>query len=273
MPDAASTRQVQSVGEQMVCVVTDRGQMIHYDGADWHTLSRSEGRSLNGVQCLFRADDGAMWVAYQSRSRRRFSSRNRQVGIFQQRLPDLRPEERGRGRGLGQRALGLRQGGDQLGLVDAAGRWQDVDLTALEGVQILTIAQGQDRSMWFGTEEGGVLRFREGVWAKFTVENGLPNNRVEVVEPASDGSVWVGTRAGVGRCVPENGTWQVFTERNGLPSNFITSIWHAKDGSVWVGTRSGVARYGRTGWVHHTSWGGARDQAGAVLERDEEGRL
>lgn len=64
------TRQIQALEGGMACVVSLQGQMAHYNGAAWQVVSRSEGRPLRGVQCLYRAQDGTLWVAYTSRRQR-----------------------------------------------------------------------------------------------------------------------------------------------------------------------------------------------------------
>jgi ligand-binding sensor domain-containing protein len=45
--------------------------------------------------------------------------------------------------------------------------------------------------------------FGDGTWRCFGEQDGLPSNRVRRIVPAPDGSLWIGTDAGVSRMSPE----------------------------------------------------------------------
>jgi ligand-binding sensor domain-containing protein len=81
-------------------------------------------------------------------------------------------------------------------------------------------------------------RFR---WQNFTVENGLPNNRVYCV--AVDGErVWAGTDNGL--ALYENGRWKSFTVADGLAHRAVLSLAVDKRShDLWIGTMGGLSRY------------------------------
>jgi diguanylate cyclase (GGDEF)-like protein len=137
-------------------------------------------------------------------------------------------------------------------------------------------------ALWAAGESNGVVRLLDGRWKVFTTREGLAGDRVSSVIAGPDGSVWVGTRAGVSRIVgdrvarlalppgePEpavtalalgrdgalwigtvaggllrlqGGRLTRFTRREGLGDDRVTSLRVGRDGSVWAGTFAGVAR-------------------------------
>ena len=252
MPEDLGDLRIQQIGalkDKGVCLATQGGGILHYDGSAWHAMGTEGGLASDDVQCILRTREGSVWVAYGS--------------------------GRGFGFGMGRR----RPDSNRTGMVSqfdpASGEWtQFAEADASPSGAVTAMTEAGDGAVWFGTWNGGVSRYDGRNWRTFSDLEGLPSNRVQAVTSAPDGSVWVGTQAGVARYLSQGaGTWEVFTEEDGLPNNFVTSMWTAQDGAVWVGTRGGVARYGMTGWVHHRSWAGQKDRGGVVMTRDPTGNV
>jgi signal transduction histidine kinase/ligand-binding sensor domain-containing protein len=77
----------------------------------------------------------------------------------------------------------------------------------------------------------------------WVMENGLPQNTVQVLAQTRDGFIWLGTEVGLVRF---DGNNFVLFDRNSkpaLPGNDIQCLFPAQDGSLWVGTSSGLARF------------------------------
>ena len=243
------------VGEGDLCFATGGMGILHFTGDEWKTIDEVDGLASNYVQCLLRSKDGAVWAAHTGR----------RPGV-----PSPPRSMRGRGGGMSR-------------FDPETNEWVKVATPrALAGSAVTAMAQAADGAVWMGTLNRGVMRYDGIHWQGFSVADGLPADRVLSVAAAPDGSVWLGTVGGVVR-FPAFGSesqagdrgrvLQVFTEENGLPSNLVTSVCTSTDGSVWVGTAWGVARYGATGWDHHTRWAGASDRGGVALERTADGRL
>jgi ligand-binding sensor domain-containing protein len=60
---------------------------------------------------------------------------------------------------------------------------------------ISSLAVGRDGSLWVGTDSG-VARWKDGDWHVYTIENGLTHNRVEDIDVAPGGEVWLSTLYG-----------------------------------------------------------------------------
>ncbi len=190
---------------------------------------------------------------------------------------------------------------------------------ALKSNNIRTIAGTRDGSLWIATASG-IVRLKDGRFSAFSTAEGLPSDNVWSLseDPAgtlwaitaeglarfsgkrfqnvtvrdaatltgaiaadTDGTLWVGTRAGVKPLrtsrssqernqnrlpntdieqllIDSNGTrWmgtsnglyafksgdlKTYTTRNGLPANRITALFEDRNHNIWVGTDAGLAR-------------------------------
>lgn len=53
--------------------------------------------------------------------------------------------------------------------------------------------------LWLGTEDGGVIRYRDGVFDALAAEHGLPGNAVVRIDGDAEGAVWIVTKTGLAR--------------------------------------------------------------------------
>ncbi|MGB7922666.1 MAG: response regulator [Pyrinomonadaceae bacterium] len=146
--------------------------------------------------------------------------------------------------------------GTQDGAAYYNGReWAVVNMpnrTASNFVRSILVAS--DESIWFGRQEGGVSRLRDGAWTTFDESSALPDKRVNALleTRASDGAqlVWIGTDKGIARIKGDE--WTRFDAHNGLPDDHVTSLVETKDSDgtsvVWVGTDKGLARFSHGEW-------------------------
>jgi signal transduction histidine kinase/ligand-binding sensor domain-containing protein len=130
-----------------------------------------------------------------------------------------------------------------------------------------SIADGRPRSMVFdrfgalwiafdgGTDGDGVDRMdpdRPGVFTHFRSDpddpTSLSNDRALFVFEDTDGDVWVATRGGVNRFVPEPGRPDRGTfvrHLDGPSGDIVRSIFERPEepGTLWLGTRAGLVRF------------------------------
>ena len=139
--------------------------------------------------------------------------------------------------------------------------------------------------MWIGAQKG-LMQFdpRSGrVLRRFLPDpvhpDSLPNGLVTALCQTTDGALWVGTAAGLGKLDTEQGKFLVYTEGNdparSIASNSILSCLGTPDGHLWVGTDNGLDDMDpKSGAVHHyglaeglpdiTIFGLARDAHGDI---------
>jgi ligand-binding sensor domain-containing protein len=53
--------------------------------------------------------------------------------------------------------------------------------------------------LWVGTLGGGLLRFEQNHFTRFTTRDGLPNENVSQILEDKRGQLWLGTRTGIAR--------------------------------------------------------------------------
>jgi len=145
---------------------------------------------------------------------------------------------------------------------------------------IFCLKVSHDNSLWIGSEGGGLIRYRNGVFRAFSTSDGLSNAFVRSIEEDSKGQLWIGTDDGLFRMggerlkridgtesVPQLAVHAIHEDRNGrlwvggskllslenasateyhlegeASQNRVKSILDTEDGTVWVGTVSGLQR-------------------------------
>jgi signal transduction histidine kinase/ligand-binding sensor domain-containing protein len=102
-----------------------------------------------------------------------------------------------------------------------------------------TIYESRDGSVWAGTLNGGVSKFRDGRFTTYTMTNGLASNTVSSILETRDGAMWFATPSGLSSF--SNGQWRTYTTLEGLPSPEINCLFEDSSGILWSGTSGGLA--------------------------------
>ena len=101
------------------------------------------------------------------------------------------------------------------------------------------LALGNDGSLWFGRQDGGVARLKSGKWERPEGPMGATGTRVNALLASGHG-IWAATsRQGLGKF--DGQSWKLLGMEAGLPSIAISSLAAAGDDGVWVGTNLGLA--------------------------------
>jgi len=102
-----------------------------------------------------------------------------------------------------------------------------------------TVYESRDGSVWTGTLNGGVSKFRDGRFTTYTMTNGLASNAVSSILETRDGAMWFATPSGLSSF--SNGQWRTYTTLEGLPSLEINCLFEDSSGILWSGTSGGLA--------------------------------
>jgi diguanylate cyclase (GGDEF)-like protein/PAS domain S-box-containing protein len=102
----------------------------------------------------------------------------------------------------------------------------------------VTIRGASDGTLYIGTVDGGVIRMRGGRIDVITDANGLPSNNITMLQEARDGSLWIGTGAGLARL---SGNTVSIIPPSQLPNKNITALTEDSSGQLWVATPAGLA--------------------------------
>ncbi|MEH6472264.1 MAG: two-component regulator propeller domain-containing protein [Halopseudomonas sp.] len=114
---------------------------------------------------------------------------------------------------------------------------------------VFAIHVDPDGYKWFGTNAGGMTRYKDGDWKTFFPMHGLADYWIYSFADAVDGSLWVGTWAGVNHMNRQ--TEQMDTYVAELVNEWVYGIGRDSKGNIWFGTEGGVTRFDGNEW---TSW-------------------
>ncbi|HKX30054.1 MAG TPA: two-component regulator propeller domain-containing protein [Blastocatellia bacterium] len=149
---------------------------------------------------------------------------------------------------------------------------------------VLAMTFDRQGALWLGTREAGLWRLRDGQLTAFTMNDGLPDYKVNSLYSDRNDDLWICsdnglakwsrgkiTREGIppglhrGRVLAlqgdrdgnlwagvsgeglyrlSDGKVAAFTEKQGLTGNTVTWLFEASDGSLWAGTTAGLNRFG-----------------------------
>ena len=103
-------------------------------------------------------------------------------------------------------------------------------------LSLLTDARGR---LWVGTAGGGLARYENGRFTRFTEAEGLPSSQVSALYEDRRGRLWVGTDGG-GLVRLEGDPFLSEASRGALGNRIRALAGDAE--SLWVGTEAGLAR-------------------------------
>lgn len=139
---------------------------------------------------------------------------------------------------------------------------------------IYQLYEDREKRLWFCTR-AGVLKYENGVYRNYTIEDGLSDNtvltvamdkdgamlfgtgsgvnrmkdgkiesldilagkRIEYIYTGRSGATWIGAAEGLGRI--RDGDIRLFTVADGLPVNYIKRITEDSEGHIWLATQGG----------------------------------
>ncbi len=122
--------------------------------------------------------------------------------------------------------------------------WRRIGRAAGLRGTVYSVLEDRDGSLWIGLAGRGLARwlgYRE--WQAWTADSGLGSDLAYGIAPRPDGSVWVGTEAGLVRGTRQGDSfaWQKQAAIGNTP---IHSVQFGQDGTIWLGTETrGVARF------------------------------
>jgi ligand-binding sensor domain-containing protein len=115
---------------------------------------------------------------------------------------------------------------------------------------------------WFGTNAGGVSRFKDGKWKTFFPMHGLADYWIYAFANDKQGNLWIGTWAGANHYDIRSGTFTTYVKE--LVNEWVYGIDVDAQGRVWFGTEGGVSMFdGKhwTAWTHKDGLGAGNDDS------------
>src|ERR1035441_4958170 len=124
-----------------------------------------------------------------------------------------------------------------------------------------------DGSLWIGTADNGLLRYRDGGFEKIGGNLGLPNASIRALLLDSRGVLWIGADGGLAR-LERGRSATVFA--GGWEAN-VHVLLEYPAGTVWAGANNGLHRFEggvervfttKDGLPDHSIWGLAAGAGG-----------
>ena len=220
-------------------VASEDGGLSRMTGGRFEAVPLGPG-STRSVQCVFAAEDGAVWTG----------------GSALYRIHGTNIDRFTPGKELPATTVFKVSGGPDgtlwlgtdEGLIHFDGsRFRNVGVDAgLVGTNVDSPKVAPDGSVWFGTWGGGLWRYDPSLsgskaFQRWTTKDGLPDNTVFSMAFAPDGAVWVATLSGASRFFKDS--FVNYKVNDGLPSDHISMISTDPDGVIWFATTAGLSRY------------------------------
>src|SRR5258708_2597634 len=278
--------------------------VVRFDGLNFRlvNLKNSTAFPAGPVLGLTADAEGNLWIRLQSSDLVRY-----RAGIFHDVSPDLPRSE------IGVTAMCRGSNGEVL-LARPSGnlkysRGKLVPLGLAAEWLVISMAQTADGRIWMGTRDAGLLSPSGG--GVSSIEEGLPDKKINTLLAAGDRQLWIGTDNGLVRW---NGTEltqaglspslehaQIFAmtgdresnvwvgtarglmrvnargvsslEKRGLqPRGAVTAVFEDREGDLWVGSAAGIERYRDSVFLSYASSGGERSENNGPLYVDTDNR-
>jgi signal transduction histidine kinase/ligand-binding sensor domain-containing protein len=109
-----------------------------------------------------------------------------------------------------------------------------------------SFAEDKSGNLWFGFNDGGLVRYAAGRFTEFRAVDGAPLGLITALYVNPQGTLWIGSSQQGVTTVAEPATvhpkFVALTTENGLASNNVRALTGDPDGNVYVGTARGVDR-------------------------------
>ena len=104
---------------------------------------------------------------------------------------------------------------------------------------VFAVYESRDGTVWAGTLNRGLSRFKDGKFVTYTTANGLSSNTVNAILETRDGIIWIATPNGLNAF--SAGHWRTYSSKEGLPSDSVNCLFEDSSGVLWIGTDNGLA--------------------------------
>jgi len=129
-------------------------------------------------------------------------------------------------------------------LIDSEKGWQMIDRSVGLRGTVYSAFEDRQHSLWIGTAGLCLTQWRGyREWESYSEQSGLASDIAYEVLPNGDGSLWVGTEAGLVRAVRSQFgmSFKKVPEMSGFA---VHSLQRASNGNLWIGTETrGVANF------------------------------
>jgi signal transduction histidine kinase/ligand-binding sensor domain-containing protein len=221
-------------------VGTEGAGLFRLHDGQWENFAYKEGLQNQYVWSVVEDRDGVVLAGTWGNSV--YSMKN---GTFAQ--ADGFPQSRLPVFAIGEAKEGGQWIGTSLGLLryrNGQPSWVEPDShTRLRDIR--TVIEGEDGTVWFGSNGGGLGCLRDGQVRHFGKRQGLASEFVQSLYLDGAGALWIGT-AGKGLCRFKEGKFSTIGTEQGLANPVICHIEEDARGYMWMSSHGGLIRVRKT---------------------------
>lgn len=248
--------------------------LVRFNGAQMQDVPQLRGGGLDlGINALWVAEDGALWMATRSEGviRRQLHEPEQRwsidAGLPGREVHGIASDARGRPVVIAERSVmrlvderfvaieGLpsrtyrgidrdREGRLWLSARDRVLHRVDAD-GAVRAIELPAPATGPLRvvgaTLWVATRNGLLAVDEDGGMRQLEEGDGLASTLIEALYGDRSGALWIAHR-GRGLQRLRGGRFERFGPSEGLPSGYLRSLYEDRHGALWVGGELGVGR-------------------------------
>lgn len=213
-----------------------RGGLVRWQANDRQIIDATSGLLGRNSQALMEDREGLLWVGTTN-------------GLF--RIGDAPAYGLDQSRGLGDnypRTILNLDGTMYVGHARGLDRWNGDGFDAIPigagEPSVLALAAASDGGLWIGAYDRGVLHVDAGpdAVARPVLSDELPSRHVRALRETADGSLWVGTTAGLVRRLPD-GQVVAVPDFSGQAGSFVRGLSASADGGLWIALANGLMRW------------------------------
>lgn len=115
---------------------------------------------------------------------------------------------------------------------------------------VFAIGIDVDGNKWFGTNAGGMSRYKDGKWKTVFPMHGLADYWIYAFANDKGGNLWIGTWAGVNRLDRKTGKLTTYVKE--LINEWVYGIDVDSKNRIWFGTEGGISMFDGKKWKSWT---------------------
>jgi ligand-binding sensor domain-containing protein/serine phosphatase RsbU (regulator of sigma subunit) len=213
--------------------------------ADVSSYTVDQGLSGNQIYCIFQDRENNIWIGTNGDgvcmlTGEQFSHYNKRDGLPENKIQDVTQDAAGN--------LWLASSGGGFGKMSFASgvpsfqNYSTKDGFVSEYASSIAVGNENNKNIWIGTSNDGIVAFDGKAFRNFTESEGLISNRVYDVTVDSKGIVWCATANGISRFGGKDFE-NISTEKLKMSDEGIKSVMQDSKGNIWFASAGGLARY------------------------------
>lgn len=142
--------------------------------------------------------------------------------------------------------VGTSKGVHEVDLISGKVRRTFTRADGLANEYVFAIGIDAEGYKWFGTNAGGVSRYRDGKWKTYFPMHGLADYWVYSFASQKNGDLWIGTWAGVNVVDMKSVKFRTYVKE--LINEWVYGLGVDARDQVWFGTEGGVSMFDGKAW-------------------------